>query len=398
MAEAAHRRYARRLTALATDGPVLDAIAGAEDGEGRWLPRHGWVRTYGRFSPDRDPFATLVLETPGSPQAIARVDVSEALPAGKSLDEVRVHVPVLGWLRVTPFSSDSALSALPDVLAMPGRATVVRYRPGRRCTIRFDDGECSRFAKVMADDEGERIHAGTIMLWRAAAAGELGFAVAEPDRWDRSTRTLWQGKVEGVPITARLLGAEGPELAHRIGRAAASLGRARLEPEETFDGAAQLARSFRYGQELIRRVPGLAAAVSDLIGALSDTHAARGGRPLRPIHGAPHPSQWLDDGARLGLVDFDRLSLGDPELDAATFLGELDFESELAVPVERLAEVFLAAYESVAGPLDRRLLSAYRAHKRLARALRSARALRPDGDARAGRDLRHAIAACREAR
>jgi len=33
-----------------------------------------------------------------------------------------------------------------------------------------------------------------------------------------------------------------------------------------------------------------------------------------------------DDG-RLGLIDFDRVSLGDPELDITTFQAEVDFES-----------------------------------------------------------------------
>lgn len=98
-------------------------------------------------------------------------------------------------------------------------------------------------------------------------------------------------------------------------------------------------------------------------------------------------------GDRLGLVDFDRLSAGDPELDVATFLGELDFEDGLACPVVRLAESFVAGYEASAGGLDCRLLSAYRAHKRLAKALRSARALRADGDTRATRHFRTAHAA-----
>src|SRR5262249_33071085 len=109
--------------------------------------------------------------------------------------------------------------------------------------------------------------------------------------------------------------------------------------------------------------------------------------PLRPIHGDPHADQWLVAEDRLGLVDFESLALGDPELDAAVFLAELDFEDERQVPVEDLEAAYIEGAESSGLRVERRLLSAYRAHKRLAKALRSASSLRADGDARAAAHL-----------
>jgi aminoglycoside phosphotransferase (APT) family kinase protein len=109
------------------------------------------------------------------------------------------------------------------------------------------------------------------------------------------------------------------------------------------------------------------------------------------VHGALHVSQWLEHGDRLALLDYDSLALGDPELDAATFLADLDVENRERVPVDRLGTTFLAGYEETAGPLDSRLLAAYRAHRRLEKALRVARALRPDGDRKAERRLRLAL-------
>jgi hypothetical protein len=67
----------------------------------------------------------------------------------------------------------------------------------------------------------------------------------------------------------------------------------------------------------------------------------------------------------------------------------MDFERGTAV--EAVKTAFLVGYEEVAGPMDGDVLSAYRSHKRLAKALRSARALRADGDARAER---HLVLAC----
>jgi aminoglycoside phosphotransferase (APT) family kinase protein len=202
---------------------------------------------------------------------------------------------------------------------------------------------------------------------------------------------MWQHQVPGTPLVDRLLGPGGPELAGRIGRAAASITRSGLQPGAVFGAAAQLDRSRRAAADLGSRVPRLAPVASCLLSRLTAAHAAAGALPHRPIHGAPHPNQWLEDGPTLGLVDFDRLSTGDPELDVATFLGELDFEETRVAPVDELEQAFLAGYEAIAGTLDRALLAAYRSHKRLAKSLRSARALRPDGDERAERHLEQAM-------
>ncbi|MDQ4038192.1 MAG: hypothetical protein M3313_07560, partial [Actinomycetota bacterium] len=106
-----------------------------------------------------------------------------------------------------------------------------------------------------------------------------------------------------------------------------------------------------------------------------------------PIHGAPHPEQWLDDDGRLGLIDFDRFSFGDPELDVTTFQAEVDFERIPLALREDINGAFLAGYEAQTGPMDPCLLLAYRVHKRLAKVLRAARAIQPDGDVRAARHL-----------
>jgi len=128
-----------------------------------------------------------------------------------------------------------------------------------------------------------------------------------------------------------------------------------------------------------------------LLTHLAAIHADADPSRLRPIHGAPHAHQWLDDGERLGLVDFDGLAWGDPELDVATFMAELDFEDWETAPVAAINAHFLAGYEAVAGPLDERLLYAYRAHKRLSKALRNAYAVRTDNDMRVERALGQAL-------
>lgn len=388
----AHSRAALALR----DDPVQGVIRRAGARRGWWEESRAWRRTYARSDPHAAPWCTLVYETADDPQRLCVVELHAARPESQGDDgDVLAH-PALGWLRVAPFPADSKLETLAEIIDGAPATRVLRYRPGKRCTLRLggDAHAGAPFGKVFADDRGARIHAHGVALWEAR--DRLGFAVARPGAWDPRLRLLTQGRVAGVPVLARLHGPDGVGLARRMGEACASLACAPLRPETVFDGAAQLARSERYAEELCARIPAIADDAAALLAALARVHAACAKRPLRPIHGAPHAHQWLDDGGRLGLVDFDRFSLGDPELDAATFVAETDFEDPQAVAVDALNAAFIDRYERVAGPLDRTLLQAYRAHKQLAKALKAARSPDTHASAKAERNLRRALRALAE--
>ncbi len=386
-----HTTYSDQLGALATDGAVLDAMREptAADSAGG-----GWQRVFGRFSPGADPYAILVLERDHPTQSLRTCACFEREPRKSGYEQVASH-NVLGWVAWSSFPHDRKMPTLSSAMERAPGAFIVRYRPGKRCTFRVEQGTDTFFGKVFPDNSGARLHQEAEELWRAGTRGELGFAVAGPVRWDPDTRTLWQRSLGGTSIYPALAGPNGPAFARRVGAAAGTLPRSSLRPTECFDAKMQCQRSWNYARELGMRVPGLAARATSLVATLADIHARRPARP-RAIHGAPHMNQWLDLSGRLGLVDFDRFSLGDPELDVCTFLGELDFEDGLTHRIEAIADAFISGYEETAGPLDATLLQAYRSHKRLAKALRSARALRADGDRRADRHLRAASEALDE--
>jgi hypothetical protein len=295
----AHARYRNELTLLADDAPVIQAL----DLE------TGWRRTYARFFPDGEPFAVLTFERAGR---MLRVDVFHGLRFEAT-----------------------------EVVA-PAGDEIVRYHPGRRCTVKRGD----RFGKIGV---GPEVLTAQQLLW--AHRHELGFAVAEPLGYEDGT--LWLGAVPGEPAPLAL--------AQQMGAALATLARSSLRPpgRPPPDTAAE---------ELIRRVPALRDEVQALLVDIVPG-------PPRPIHGAPHPPQWLYDGDRLGLIDFDKLALGDPESDVATFM-------------EAAGEAGAAFREGYDGPLDEQRLTAYRNRRRIAKALRAARAVRPDGDEKAARRLR----------
>ena len=234
-------------------------------------------------------------------------------------------------------------------VSAPGE--IVRYHPGRRCTVR--DG--NRFGKIGV---GPELLDAQRMLWEHRH--ELGFAVAEPLGYDPPTRTLWLAAVPGARADLT------PELAERMGAALATLHRSSVRPAARREPP-------DHGTELIRRVPALRERVQQL---LADPPTPG---PPRPIHGAPHPPQWLVDGDALGLIDFDRLALGDPEADVAAFMEAAAAEDD----GEPVADAFARGY----GVLDPHRLDYYRRERRVAKALRAASALRPDGDERAARRL-----------
>jgi aminoglycoside phosphotransferase (APT) family kinase protein len=93
----------------------------------------------------------------------------------------------------------------------------------------------------------------------------------------------------------------------------------------------------------------------------------------------------------LGLVDFDRIALGDPEYDVASFLTELEFKDKGRGRISKVTKAFRDGYESIALPLDPSRLQTYRAHKWLAKALRALGKIQINGASRAQQCLFHAL-------
>jgi len=381
MTISAHERFRDALTALTGDAAILPAVSAAGARCDWWTSDRTWRRTYGRFTPDASAFVEMVFASDIPSPELCRVEVFQRRPDHQGCPrDVCVVESAIAWARVTRFPFDPDLPGLAHIA--PG-ATVVRYHPGRRCTLRIDRVPRTVFAKVYATDHGARVYRELVGLRRAAAHGELPMAIAEPLGWEPNTRTLFQSALAGRPATEGLRGVRAEDLARRIGTAAASLTRATVQPTQVIDGAARIARSRRHADELTRRMPRLAPTVTSIVKRLAELHARCEARELRPIHGAPHPDQWLDAGTEIGLIDFDRFSRGDPEMDAGVVVGDLDALGDSAVPTARLAAAFLDGYRAAGVALREPLVEAYRAHQQLAKALRAAQAIRPDGDRKA---------------
>ncbi|MFQ5554358.1 MAG: phosphotransferase family protein [Acidimicrobiia bacterium] len=384
---------------LAEDAIALSAVIAASERRPSWARRTRWRRIWAGLNLGRaQPWSTLVYETVDPPRLLCTVDVFEDPPNDEHPPALHTaHDRALGWLRVVPFPGDARLHTLPNVLERTTDPRVVRYVPRKRCTLstRQDAEALPRFVKVFPDGRGAVLHDEGVAVWDAHQRGELDFDVAPPLRWEEETNSLWQGGVAGEPLRARLMTDSAPSLAARICAAAGSIAASSLTPRRTYDAAVQLERTSRQASDIRPRFPQLTGPVENLLGGVAELHLHAGGGPPRPLHGSPHVSQWLHTTDRLGLVDFDRVSMGDPELDAATFIAEIDYEDPTKYPVDALNTAFLDGYQSVAGRLDESLLRAYRAHRHFAKAHKAARAVRTGAERRTARNLRRAMACLR---
>lgn len=346
-------------------------------------PSLGWRRHFGRFHGDAEPWASIVLESPAAP--MVHLQIGDVRPAATTTGQV-LEVPSLAaFVAVERFPHDPAYPALGAVLDALDDVRIIRYRPGSRCTLSASSGGVPRFVKVTTN--AWRIQRDALALWGAYTEGAIGTAVAEPLAFDPATFTVEQGVVAGSPIVAEVLGADGPAWSHRLGRALGELSSAPLTSDVVIDGADQIARTGRAVARAIQRVPALTEGLGRVMAHLQRRHDALVDRPLLPVHGSPHLHQWLADGDRLGLVDFDRFGVGDPELDIATYLAELDFEKGLIAPIAEHERAIVSGFEQACRPLDPERMDLYRLHKRVAKVSRTTFALRADGDRRAAAHL-----------
>ena len=266
---------------------------------------------------------------------------------------------------------------------------MIRYRPGKRCTLRTQAPDGTRYVKVLDITTAARIAEDAVRLWDLSVDGAVAFRVARFARLDAERGAVWHHVAPGMPIADQLFA--GPpvalELVESIGVALGSLGVAPIRSATTTGRRDQSDRTTRAVARAKAVVPELGPDLESAVRHLEDDGLGLPTERVVPIHGAPHQHQWLVDDGGLSLVDFDRFALGEPELDVATFLAELEAEDQLVVPIDDVEATLIAGFESVesaARPGGDRVVPD---HKRLAKVTRTARAVRPDGDRRAARHL-----------
>ncbi len=227
-------------------------------------------------------------------------------------------------------AGDAFAAACPALAHRPPIAgiAVLRYRPGRRCLLRyrFADGTSAIIGKLTAKGVHKR---GLAVQRRLRLAGfddaaADGIAVPEPLGAVPALGLWLQREVPGRPLQACL---EEHAAARHCARAAMALVKLHRQP------AGAEARAWTIADELAvldARLLELAASRAELGQTLATLrarcHAAAARLPAAPpcgIHRDFYPEQLIVDGDRLHLVDLDLYSRGDPALDAGNFIAHL---------------------------------------------------------------------------
>ncbi len=303
-----------------------------------------------------------------------------ALPAMPSLTDPELSRVLLeGALR----ASDGELADIEIAGCTP---TVMRYREGRRCTIRYEleyaeDDRQARWpdgmiAKVYLGDDGHGTFEAMSALW-SSPMRQSTVRIAEPLAYIPEQNVMLQGLVPGDRSLKDLIkksafkngldaGIEQlAPLVHQAGRGLGDLHTSGALSGPVVTWEEQVAAVRHAGDELATVVPTLAGAMEPLVSRLEAMREAVQPGPLVPTHRSFRPAQILVDGDDIAFIDFDGTCQAEPGLDLALFritlcdlsLRALEVDDQpmpveeqdaCQVKLDELCGIFLSGYQEVA--------------------------------------------------
>ena len=263
------------------------------------------------------------------------------------------------------------------------QSRVVAYAPEKAATAQCLDeaGEVVAYAKVYADDEGERTYGVHDSLWRSLPASDPHLRIPRPIAYSAAHRTLLVESIGGRRIAELDIGERRAGLG-RLGAALAAFHSVAVPKAPMFK---------RLTAERLRQDARFVAAARPDVGWLADELVndlfARWEPPPGPhfsLHGDVHPKNGILAGDRITLIDFDQVSAGPAAADLGSLLAGLRYDRCVGLLPEaaesELQGAFLGSYASVRELPDATVVRWYTAAAMLAeRALRAVNRIRPEG-------------------
>lgn len=274
------------------------------------------------------PFSTRSAPTDASGMTIVVAPLDPAFPQLVDVyDPVRL-AQVLAGAGVTGFEAGL-------------RVRPLRYRPGQRHVLRIEslDGRRSLFAKCYRDGVGQRVIDANRAVAEALSARDAPARTARLAGYAAGHGlVLWEGE-EAAPVSHVLLGGQAwtaGELAD-LGRAGAALralhenavrsapdGRTRSVP------AAEAAATRRSLEHVAALAPGAAAAAEALLAETVERLLELPDEAGHLLHGDFKGDNLLASEDGLVLLDFDRVTVGDPAVDLGKLMADLRWWSRVA--------------------------------------------------------------------
>ncbi len=246
------------------------------------------------------------------------------------------------------------------------RATVIRYKPGRRCLLRYDvevgpPGDArteTLYGKLFASGRGAEVYERLRAVASAAACGPR-VSIPEPVGYVAPLKLLVLHAVPGQPANPSLLAGD-EALAVHIADALHALHRSNVLLHRRHDLVDEMA-------PLGRRVDRLAASNRVLGMRARDCLALaelRAKGPwswrFRPVHRDFYHDQVLVREDGLSLLDWDDAAMSEPTIDVANFLAHLHLLGLQKVgkpdALDDVSAAFTKRYQQLDGDLDPALL------------------------------------------
>lgn len=225
------------------------------------------------------------------------------------------------------------------------RATILRYRPGRRCTLQIDSW--------MRDTKSGALQKRTLFgkLYHKLAKAEPAYQemklladstptrdgriiLAQPAALLPGLLVVLQEPVSGTPLDLLIGGMEGAVTAGdprgldgiiRAAPALAAIHTAGLVAGRERPITAELKRFEKRAARIAEVDPDLGTRLGELAKALRATseNLSTWGAEVSLIHGDCKPSQFLIGSEGVAILDFDHCGMSDPANDVGTFLATL---------------------------------------------------------------------------
>jgi aminoglycoside phosphotransferase (APT) family kinase protein len=224
------------------------------------------------------------------------------------------------------------------------KVTLVRYRPGRRCTLRIrlwlrdshGDSIVARtlYGKVYHDAaKATSVFTEMQLLAEAAAAHPGGLALAAPAGFLPYMPMVLQRPVTGTPLIEflgrRPSSSDHDDMAHKgvvqAALALAELHELGVKSERERPPEAELEKMARRARGTAMVNPDLGSAMERLVAELGNRLDRLGIAQAEKglVHGDCKPDQFLIDGPTTTILDFDHCGTADPATDVGTFLATL---------------------------------------------------------------------------
>ena len=251
-------------------------------------------------------------------------------------------------------------------------ARVMRYKPERKCLLRYDLAWCDGapaaaprvvWARVARRAKFERTR--SILPRVHPLSARLGFELPEPLGVVPDLAMELCGPVPGVVLFALVQRAEFPALCRGVGEGLCRLHALPVEVEEVLDVATQVVRLEENAVAFRWMLPAERERIAAVERELTARLRARAPSPRRLIHGDFHGDNVLVTDGRLVLLDFEDCAMGEPADDVGSNWAHLTWHVQKAAARSALPEsgrrAFLEGYLKDADPSTAACLPTYAA-------------------------------------